>query len=126
MRRAWRASVAACAAMAAVLAAVSQAAPTKVALEIWGLEAGDEVTIDGAPVNVRSGGAPRTFAGDPDATNAPVLHELAPGKHELSVRRGGCAPRTFAVSLDTASKRAIVFEPEDPERCALPLAPARR
>ena len=112
--------------LVAVLATGSQAAPTKVALEIWGLEAGDEVSIDGAPVNVRSGGAPRTFVGDPAAANAPVLHELSPGKHELAIRRGGCAPRGFTVNLETASKRAIVLEPEDPERCALPLAPARR
>lgn len=113
-------------ALVALGAAASQAAPTKVPLEIWGLEAGDEVTIDGTAVNVRSGGAPRPFVGDPAAANAPVLHELSPGRHELAVRRGGCAPRTFTVNLETPSKRAIVLEPEDPDRCALPLAPARR
>lgn len=107
-------------------ATASQAAPTKVPLEIWGLESGDEVTLDGAPVNVRSGGAPRVFAGDPDATNAPLLHEVALGKHEITVRRASCAPRTFTVTIETTSKRAIVLEPQDPERCALPLAPARR
>lgn len=106
--------------------AAANAAPPKVPVEIWGLEAGDEVTIDGVAVNVRSGGAPRVFAGDPDATNAPVLHELPGGRHEVTVRRGACAPRTFTLTLESGSKRAIVFEPEDPDRCALPLAPARR
>jgi len=106
--------------------ALSSAAQTKVPIEIWGVESGDEVSIDGAPVTVRSGGSPRVFAGDPDATNAPVLHEVSVGKHEITVRRASCAPRTFVVSLESGSKRAIVLEPEDPERCALPFAPARR
>jgi hypothetical protein len=100
--------------------------PNSVPLEVWGLEAGDEVTIDGVAVTVRSGGAPRSFVGDPDATNAPVLHEVSAGKHEIAVRRAGCAPRTVTVLVESASKRAIVLEPEDPDRCALPLAPARR
>jgi hypothetical protein len=110
----------------ATVVTASHAAPTKVPLEMWGLEANDEVSIDGASVNVRSGGAARTFAGDPDATNAPVLHELTPGRHEITVRRGGCAPRDFTVTLESGSKRAVIFEAEDLERCALPLAPPRR
>jgi hypothetical protein len=94
-------------------------------LEIWGLEAGDQATIDGASVNVRSGGAPRLFGGDPDATNAPVLHELAAGKHEIAIRRSSCAPRVFTVALEGATKRAIVLEKQDAARCAIPFAPKR-
>ena len=118
--------IAVIAALAAALGALSHAAPSKVPLELWGLDAGDEVTIDGVSVNVRAGGAPRAFVGDPDATNAPVLHEVTVGKHEIVVRRAGCAPRGFSVSIESASKRAIVLEPVDAERCALPTAPARR
>ncbi len=99
----------------------SQARP----LEIWGLDAGDQATIDGLAVNVRSGGAPRLFAGDPDATNAPVLHELAAGKHELVIRRQSCAPRVFSLALDGTTKRALVLEKQDPARCAIPFAPKR-
>jgi hypothetical protein len=93
-------------------------------LEIWGLEAGDEVSIDGANINVRSGGAPRLFNGDPDATNAPVLYEAAMGKHEINVRRASCAPRSFTITLG-GTKRAIVLEKSDPARCGIPFAPKR-
>ena len=106
--------------------AASRAASPSVPLELWGLEAGDEVTVDGEPVTVRSGGASRAFVGDPEATNAPALKELSPGQHVVVVRRGACAPRTFAVVLEGVTRRAIVFEPEDPERCALPSPPPRR
>lgn len=94
-------------------------------LEIWGLEAGDEATIDGVALNVRSGGAPRFFAGDPDATNAPVLHEVSPGKHELAIKRPSCAPRVFSLSLEGSTKRALVLEKIDAARCAIPFAPKR-
>ena len=96
-------------------------------LEIWGLEPGDEVAIDGASVSVRSGGAPRIFSGDPDATNAPVVHELAMGKHELAIRGSRCAPRVFSIALatDPRTKRAIVLERIDAAHCAIPFAPRR-
>ena len=110
----------------ALVGALAHAAQSKVVLEIWGLEAGDALSLDGAALNVRSGGAARVFVGDPEATNAPVLHEVATGKREIVVQRAGCAPRAFAVSIESPSKRAIVLEREDPERCALPFAPARR
>lgn len=96
-------------------------------IEIWGLEASDEVAIDGAPVNVRSGGAARIFSGDPDATNAPVLHEAPLGKHEIIIRGSRCAPRAFSIVLapETRTKRAIVLERTDAARCAVPFAPKR-
>ena len=106
--------------------AVASAAPPRVPIEIWGAAAGDEITIDGAAVNVRAGGAPRVFTGDPDATNAPVLHEVAAGKHEIVVKRAGCAARTFALTIEGTTKRSIVLEPMDPARCAIPFAPPRR
>lgn len=93
-------------------------------VEIWGLDAGDELTIDGANINVRSGGAPRIFSGDPDATNAPVLHEIAIGKHDLVVRRSSCVPRAFTVTLG-GLKRAVVLEKLDAARCTIPFAPKR-
>lgn len=114
--------------IAAVVApfALASAATPRVPLEIWGASAGDEITIDGAAVNVRSGGAPRLFVGDPDATNAPVLHEVTPGKHEIVVTQKGCAPRSFSISVEGSTKRAIVLEPLDAARCAIPFAPPRR
>jgi len=108
------------------LFAPASAAPTRVSFEIWGVGGDDTITIDGAAVNVRAGGAPRVFQGDPDATNAPVLHELAPGKHEIVLKHVGCAPRTFTVSLEGSTKRALVLEPMDAARCAVPFAPPRR
>ncbi|MBI2391613.1 MAG: hypothetical protein HYV09_18640 [Deltaproteobacteria bacterium] len=117
-----------CAALAVAcgVLAASQAAPAKVPLEIWGLEAGDELTIDGVAVNVRGGGAARAFTGDPDATSAPAMEEVSVGRHELAVRRAGCVARTFAVTVETASKRAVVIEPPAKERCTIPFAPPRR
>jgi hypothetical protein len=103
----------------------ASAAPTKAQLEIWGVDADDEVSVDGNK-QAPKGGATRIFAGDPTATNAPVLLEIGNGKHEIVVRRGECAPRTFVVSVEGSTKRAIVFEKEDAERCAIPLLPARR
>ncbi|MGZ3422578.1 MAG: hypothetical protein ACXWUG_17670 [Polyangiales bacterium] len=112
-------------ALLVALTAVASAAPSKVQLEIWGVEATDEVSIDGAAQTPKGGGG-RIFLGDPTATNAPVLVEVTSGKHEITVRRGECAPRSFVVSVEGSTKRAIVFEKEDPERCAIPLLPARR
>ncbi len=106
--------------------AVASAAPTRVPLEIWGATAGDEITIDGAAVNVRASGAPRVFGGDPDATNAPVLHEVGTGKHEIAVKRQNCATRTFTITIEGSTKRSIVLEPLDAARCAIPFAPPRR
>jgi hypothetical protein len=106
--------------------AIASAAPTRVPLEIWGAAAGDEITIDGVAVNVRGGGAPRLFTGDPDAANAPVLHEVNAGKHEIAVKRQGCATRTFTIAIEGTTKRSIVLEPLDAARCAIPFAPARR
>jgi len=106
-------------------AVTASAAPAKVPLEIWGLEAADEVAIDGVAHAPKSGGT-RVFAGDPTATNAPVIVELGNGKHEIVLRRSECAPRTFTVSLEGGTKRAIVLEKETVERCAIPLLPARR
>lgn len=125
-RMKWLASSGAGLVVACGLIAISNAGPPKVPLEVWGLEAGDELTIDGAAVNVRGGGAARTFTGDPDATNAPALEEVTVGRHELTVRRSGCAPRTFTVVVETSSKRAVVIDPQPPERCSIPFAPARR
>jgi hypothetical protein len=110
---------------APVRPATANAAPSKVQLEIWGVESTDEVSIDGAAQTPKGGGG-RVFSGDPNATNAPVLVEVTSGKHEIVVRRGECAPRTFVVNVEGSSKRAIVFEREDAERCAIPLLPARR
>lgn len=106
--------------------AVASAAPPRTPLEIWGVAAGDELTLDGAPVNVRTGGAPRVFTGDPDATNAPVLREVSPGKHELVLKRQGCAPRTFSITVEGSTKRAVVLDPSTTSRCAIPFAPPRR
>lgn len=106
--------------------AIATAAPNRVPLEIWGAAAGDEITIDGVAVNVRTGGAARLFTGDPDATNAPVLHEVTSGRHEVVVKRQGCAPRAFTVTIEGAAKRAVVLEPIDAARCAIPFAPPRR
>jgi hypothetical protein len=106
--------------------AIASAAPTRVSLEIWGASSGDAITIDGAAVNVRAGGAPRVFAGDPDATNAPVLHEVAIGKHDIVVKRKGCADRVFTIHVEGTTKRSIVLESVDPARCAVPFAPPRR
>jgi hypothetical protein len=106
--------------------AIATAAPNRVPLEVWGASAGDEITIDGAKVNVRTGGAARVFTGDPDATNAPVLHEVSTGRHEVVVKRQGCAPRAFTISIEGAAKRSIVLEAIDAARCAIPFAPPRR
>ncbi len=97
----------------------------KVPLEMWGLETSDEVDIDGVRAAVRAGGGPRVFAGDPAAANAPVLQELSPGRHDITIRRPGCAPRELGIVVEGSTKRAIVFEPTD-ETCAIPDAPPRR
>jgi hypothetical protein len=110
---------------ALLVALTASAAPSKVQLEIWGVEATDEVSVDGA-AQTPKGGGPRLFAGDPTATNAPVFLEVGNGKHEIVVRRAECAPRTFVVSVEGSTKRAIVMEKEDEARCAIPLLPARR
>ncbi len=106
--------------------AAANATPTRVPLEIWGVAAGDELTIDGAAVNVHTGGAARVFTGDPDATNAPVLHEVSAGKHEIVVKRQGCASRSFTIAIEGTTKRTLVLEPLDAARCAVPFAPPRR
>lgn len=108
-----------------LVAMTASAAPSKAQLEIWGVDATDELSIDGAKQSPKGGGA-RVFTGDPTATNAPVLLEVGNGKHEIVVRRAECAPRTFVVSVEGSTKRAIVFEKEDAERCAIPLLPPRR
>ncbi len=105
--------------------AVALAAPQgKSTIELWGVEPGDAVTIDGAPVTVKSGA--RVFAGEPEAIDAPVLTEIMPGKHEIVVRRGACAPRAFSIVAEPNGRRVIVLEKEDPARCAIPFAPPRR
>lgn len=123
MTRGWLWVLAPVAALAVIVP--SRAAAPKVALEMWGLEAGDRVTLDGADLPVK-GGATRIFLGDPTAANAPVLAEIAPGRHELAVLRDGCAPRTFSVDLQGQTKRSIVFEKADPAKCSIPTLPARR
>lgn len=112
-------------ALTAPIAASFAATPGKGTIEMWGLDAGDAVTIDGANVTVKSGG-PRVFAGEPEAIDAPVLAEVAAGKHEVVVRRGSCAPRAFSVVAEPNGRRVIVLEKEDPQRCAIPFAPPRR
>lgn len=102
----------------------SRAAPPKVPLEIWGLEAGDEARIDDQPVTVR-GGPPRPFLGDPAADDAPVLTEVAPGKREITLLRQGCAPETFTVVVEGSQKKAIVVTKAQAAKCSLPEVPAR-
>jgi protein involved in polysaccharide export with SLBB domain len=115
-----------CAALGLFAVTHSRAATGKAQLEIWGVAPGDSVSIDGVEHAPKGGGAPRTFTGDDAATNAPIAVELATGKHEISVRRGECAPRSFTVDVEGAAKHAVVLEKEDESRCAIPLLPPRR
>jgi hypothetical protein len=111
-------------AIAALAGARSEAAPTRAAVEIWGVSSNDHVEIDGTAVPPK--GAPgRTFAGDPMAMNAPILRELAEGHHEIVVEREGCEPRRFSIEVQGTLKRSIVMTQLDAERCAIPLAPPR-
>jgi hypothetical protein len=109
----------------ALLAAPSTSSPPRPPLEIWGLGPDDQLEIDGASVPVKGGSTPRVFSGDPSAANAPILRELTLGKHEVVVRRPGCATRTFAVEMAGAHKRTIVFAPASPAHCGIPAPPAR-
>ncbi len=109
-----------------VLAAPPTAPPApKPPLEIWGLGPDDQVEIDGASVTVKGGSTPRLFTGDPAAVNAPVLRELSPGKHEVTVRRVGCASRTFTVDMQGSHKRTVVFAPASIAHCGIPAPPPR-
>lgn len=105
------------------LLSIAGAAPGRAIVEIWGVEPGDEVAIDGAPVTVKGGA--RAFSGDPTATSAPVVQEIAAGRHEIVVRMPGCASRTFAVDL-SRGKRVVILERGERTRCAIPLAPPAR
>lgn len=107
----------------ALLAAPNAAA--KPQLEIWGLGPDDQLEIDGAVVTVKGGTTARTFTGDPSAANAPVLRELAAGKHEVVVKRSGCAPRTQTIDVQGSLKRTLVFAAASGAHCAIPAPPPR-
>lgn len=94
-------------------------------LEIWGVGAGDEVTLDGVSASPKSTAAPRPFLGDPLVGNAPVTRELPAGAHSVTVRLAGCAERTFPVELRAASKRSIVMLPPVASHCQLPPPPPK-
>jgi hypothetical protein len=112
------------AALGALGGARADAAGSRAAVEIWGVSSADRVEIDGAAVTPK--GAPgRAFAGDPMAMNAPILRELAEGKHEVVIEREGCEPQRFTIDVQGSLKRSIVLAEPNLERCAIPLAPPR-
>lgn len=111
-------------ALAAFAATRADAAGSGTAVEIWGVSSADRVEIDGAAVTPK-GAASRAFAGDPMAMNAPILRELAEGKHEVVIEREGCEPRRFTIDVRGSLKRSIVLTEPNAERCAIPLAPPR-
>lgn len=102
----------------------TDAASPSAPVEIWGVGSADRIEIDGVPAPAKAA-AGRTFAGDPMAMNAPILRELAEGRHEIVVERDGCEPRRFAIDVQGTLKRSIVLTEPDPERCAVPVAPPR-
>lgn len=99
-------------------------AGSRAAVEIWGVSSADRVEIDGAALTPK-GAAGRAFAGDPMAMNAPILRELAEGKHEVVIERDGCEPRRFTIDVQGSLKRSIVLTEPNLERCSIPLAPPR-
>jgi hypothetical protein len=101
----------------------ASAAPTRAPLELWGVNAGDVVEIDGAATPIKSSGPPRAFTGDPLPGNAPFTQEVAPGKHAITVTRQGCAPLSFTVETQGAYKRSVVISLG--AHCGLPAPPPR-
>lgn len=93
-------------------------------LEIFGVGAGDAIEVDAHPIVVKTG-VSKAYAGQPLPGDAPAITELAPGPHEVTLHRDGCATRTFSVEVQGAYHRTIVVAPKVTARCAIPKMPPR-
>ena len=116
--------VAAAIGVGAALHLAASAAPARCTLEVFGVGAGDALEIDGKSVPVKTAVA-HAFSGQPLPGDAPAIAEIAPGAHEVTLHRDGCAPRTFAVDAQGAYQRTIVVAPAVSAHCVVPSMPPR-